>query len=293
MKLNNSIWFFDIDDTLIDTAGTSKQAVAGIERVFSDVKGEEIGRKVAEEFSKIFDQMLAGYRIKNESEWENSIVSKVAYQALISKIEDVQQNVIKNWGSSKKWSREVFIKMAADRVGVEVTPEIVHEAADAYWITLTEKTTFFSGVLPLFKNLSQLKRPIFLITSSDGRLMMDDHGNFEYDPTHSEALKRQRIELLREKGLHFNLVTIGDPEDKPHVSFFTKGIENAKEAIGHFDIEDCVIVGDSYAGDLQTPREEMGFGFAILFEKNRPETKLEDKNFIKTGNLVEALSLFE
>lgn len=293
MKLNNSIWFFDIDDTLIDTAGTSSQAVLGIERVFSDAKGDEIGKKVAEEFSIIFDQMLTGYRIKNENEWENSTVSKETYRMLISNIEQVQAEVLKNWGASKKWSREVFIKMAADRVGIDVTPELVHEAADAYWMTLTEKTKFFDGVKPLFKKLTDLNRPVFLITSSDGRLKMNENGNFEYDPKYSEALKRQRIELLREKGLHFNLVTIGDPEDKPHISFFMKGVKNAQEVIGDFNFENCVMVGDSYGGDLQTPREEMGFGYVILFEKNRTETKLEENNLIKTGNLVETLRFFK
>lgn len=285
MNIQKSIWFFDIDDTLIDTAGANTPAAEGINKVFTEKFNQDVGKKVASEFVHIFDLLLAGYRIHDKAQWASSPYKENDFNSLLQKIETLQKEIKGKWGAVKKWSREGLIKIASDTLGLKTTPELIHKAADGYWFTLTEKTTVFSGAISLIDYLNSIKRPVFLITSSDGRLTLQDNGQFTYDPAYSESLKRNRIELLRKRGIQFNSVSIGDPEDKPHDNFFIKGIKKAQESIGEFNLANCIMVGDSYAGDLETPYRKLGFGLIILFEKDRKDTIKIDNRFIKTDNL--------
>lgn len=246
-----------------------------------------MGNQVKHEFLNIFNLLLAGYRVKTPTDWKKVPGGKRNWDNLVASIANVQPQVKKEYGAIKKWSREIFIKLAADKLKLSVTPELIHEAADAYWITLTQKTRVFPGALKLFHTIAAHHRPIYLITSSDARLNMQPNGQFIYDPAYSEALKRQRIELLREKGLDFRLVSIGDPEDKPSLEFFTKGIKMAeKDLHTKINLNQCVMVGDSYTGDLETPHKKLNFGLVILFNKDLTTTKLESGNYISTGNLA-------
>lgn len=278
---DKSVWFFDIDDTLIDTAGTTVAASDGVRQVFEAKFGQERAKQVQENFNIIFNLMLAGHQATEGHSAED-------YDNLISRIEAAQQRVKEKYGSFKKWSREVFIKLAADDAGLEVTPELVHQAADAYWRELTEKTEVFPGVAGLIVEIQKHNRPLYLITSSDARLKMDESGQFDYDPGYSEELKRQRIDLLKQKGISFNGLSIGDPEDKPHLDFFEKGIKIAEADLGYpVDFQNAIMIGDSFAGDLQVPKEKLGFGLTVLFNKGRNATEVKDGHQISTGNLSE------
>ncbi len=289
----DSIWFFDIDDTLIDTAGDSRSATRGIEDVFTLHCGTDKAKRVANEVNAIFELLLVGYRVKND-DWSPVLGGKTAFDQLLIQIKTVQTAVIEKFGKAKLWSREVFIKLACDRVGVPVTPDIVHEAADAFWIKLTQEVHVLPGVVELFQTIVKHSRPIYLVTSSDARLKMDESGQFHYDSKYSEGLKRQRIELLREKGIVFNALSIGDPQDKPDVAFFQKGVETAQAEYGQsFNLKNAIMIGDSFAGDLQTPKEKMGFGLVVLFQKDRSTTVQEDEREIVTGDLSEVLSYIQ
>lgn len=291
---SKSVWFFDIDDTIINTAGTSSIASNGIKKVFEAHSTSEIASQVQNNFNQLFELMLAGHRITTEEDWQKVPGGKSSFDNLAEEIEAAQKRVKAKYGSVKKWSREVFIKLAADKVGVRVTPEIIHEAADAYWLTLTEQTTVFPQVLDLLQEIKQHNRPVYLITSSDARLKMDEEGQFDYDPTYSESLKRERIELLRAKGVNFNVVSIGDPDDKPHRDFFDKGIRKAEEDLGKpLEPENSLMFGDSFSGDLQTPKEQMGFGLVVLFKKNKKETEVIDNQQINTDNISSVLQYIE
>ncbi len=289
IKWSESVWFFDIDDTLIDTAGTSSIAADGIRKVFEEKLTPQEAKSVADEFNNIFNHMMMGYRVRSESDWNEITGGKEGFQKLLHDIEMCQKSVVDQYGAYKKFSREVFTKIAADRLGIKYSPELIHESADAYWITLTEKTIVFPHALNLIKEIKAHKRPIYLLTSSDARLKLGSDGQFTYIPEYSEGLKRERIELLREKGVDFNIVSIGDPEDKPHRDFFEKGIKKAEEDMGQkINLKNAIMYGDSFAGDLQTPKEVLGFGFVVLFQKERQHVKAVDERQIDTGNLLEA-----
>ena len=45
------------------------------------------------------------------------------------------------------------MKLAADKANLRVTPKLVHEAADAYWLTLTEQTMVYPHALGLIKTI--------------------------------------------------------------------------------------------------------------------------------------------
>lgn len=293
MTWQESIWFSDVDDTLIDTAGTSTTASNGIRTVFEPTFGAEKASEVQGRFNDLFALMMASYRVKNDEDWTRVPGGQEALHELISYFESSQKQVTAEYGHYKKWSREVFIKCAADDAGISVTPELVHEAADAYWLTLTEQTEVFSDALRLSSVIAEHQRPLFLVTSSDARLKMQSDGQFIYDPAYSEALKRQRIELLRDKGLRFNAMSIGDPEDKPHLDFFNKALRVAGEELG-IDIEPshAIMLGDSFGGDLQTPKERLGFGLVVLREKTKTTTEVNDSHQLSLGDLREVEKFF-
>lgn len=288
---SDSIWFFDIDDTLIDTAGTTLSASEGIRKVFLAKHSPEQAKQVKDNFNHIFQLMMTGLHMSNTEEWQKVPEDKKAFDKLMKNIENSQVRVKKRYGVIKKWSREVLIKLAAEKAGLSVTPQLVHEGADAYWLVLTEQTTVYPHALSLIKEIKKHNRPIYLITSSDGRLKMDNKGQFDYDPEYSEALKRQRIELLREKGVNFNSVSIGDPEDKPHLDFFQKGIRIAEKDLGqNIDLSNAIMIGDSFTGDLQTPKERLGFGLVVLFQKDKLETEVIDEHQITTSRLSDVVN---
>lgn len=140
MQIKDSIWFFDIDDTLIDTVGSTVDAAEGIYDYFRMNYSESDALNIKNRFVEIFQLILAGYRVKSEEDWMQVPGGKVAFDKLMSEIDSRQLKVKKDFGAIKKWSREVFIKIAADEFNIKVTPEIIHGATEAHWLRLTEKT---------------------------------------------------------------------------------------------------------------------------------------------------------
>jgi len=295
MHIKDSVWFFDIDDTLVDTAGCTIDGADGVYNIFRNTYSEENALRIKDRFIEIFELILAGYRVMSEEDWAQVPGGKVAFDKLMSKIDSLQIKVKQKFGTTKKWSREVFIKIAADELDIKTTSELIHEAAEAYWLTLTEKIEVFPGTLEFFEFLNKNNLPIYFITSSDARLKMLPDGQFIYVPEYSEELKRHRIELLREKGLNFRLVTIGDPEDKPSVEFFQKGIGLAKQdlKLTEFDFSKAVMIGDSIKGDLETPKDKFHFGLVVLFKKGQASLIKHEESYISTGNLTTIINWLE
>lgn len=283
-----SIWFSDVDDTLVDTDKTSVEAADGIKKVFEKKYGSEIANKTKEEFIQIYKTMVASIRNKTDADWAKSQIPKADFEKVWNLLETYQKEIIQKWGNLKKFSREVFLKICADRLKLSIPTEILYEAVDTYWLELSKKTTVLPGVLELTQQIEKHKRPLYLFTGSDCRLTLNENGQFEYDPKISEDFKRGRVQLLREKGINFNLVSVGDPEDKPHVDFFQKGIKLAEEDLRQkIDLTNAIMVGDAYVADLETPKNILNFGLVVLFEKGRIKTEIIDEHQITTGNLAE------
>lgn len=286
IKWQDSIWFFDIDDTLIDTAGTSSIAAEGIQKIFQNHFDKETADRVVNEYNNIFDYMLAGYRAYN-NDWSNVEGGEKAFDEFLDQIGGMQKQVLQDYGSIKKWSREVFLKMAADRLNIEVAPEIIHNSIDEYWISLTEKTKIFDDALLLFEIIHKHKSPICLVTSSEARLKMEPDGQFIYNPEYSKKLKAERIEILKGRGLDYNSVIIGDPIDKPEVAFFQEALDTARNDSREDNIvnSNCIMVGDSFDRDLRTPKEKLDFGLVVLYELGQEKLVEVEPGFITTGDL--------
>ncbi|HWY79548.1 MAG TPA: hypothetical protein VNW29_04260 [Candidatus Sulfotelmatobacter sp.] len=289
----DSIWFSDVDDTLINTAKNTEVASEGVELVFTARFGKEIGKKIKKNFIEVFHTMMAGLRNKTEDDWSTSAIKKEEFDNLWEKIEKYQQEIKEKYGTVKKFSREIFIQIAADRANLQISPELLYEAADAYWVTLSEKTELLPGVKNLTDIIKQHGRPLYLITSSDARLKLKSNGQFEYIPEYSESFKRERMQLLRNKGLEFNIVSIGDPEDKPHLDFFKKGINLAEKDFGSpIILKNAIFMGDSFTADLQTPKEQLGFGLVVLCQEEKAIVEIIDEHQITTNNLEKIIPYF-
>lgn len=277
---DESIWFSDVDDTLITTAESSIPASDGIRDVFTSRYGKEVGITIQKEFINIFNTMLSLHRGNNETDEQRS---------LIAEIENYQKGLPAEYGKPKRWSREIFTMIAARRLGITVSHELISEATDAYWMNLTQIAEIIPGVFSLLSEIKKHKRPFYLVTGSDVRLV-EDNRQFLYNPHYSENFKRERLAVLRQRGINFNLVSIGDPEDKPHKDFFEKAVRVAEEDLGeNIDLSKAIIIGDSFAADLQTPKEQMGFGLSVLYQNGSDKTEVIDEHMITTGNLSEII----
>src|SRR5665213_1217390 len=168
----NSVWFADVDDTLIDTISAAEYGTEGVREALVAHYGEAKATEIQTNFSAMFRLMFDGYRVKHDEGWQKVVGGKEAFDSLLETVASLQAQVKENYGHVKKWSREVFIKLAADEAGVEITPELVHEATDAYWINLTEHIEIFPDALELADTIAEHGRPLYLVTSSDARLTM-------------------------------------------------------------------------------------------------------------------------
>jgi len=293
LSWSESIWFFDVDDTLINTAELTEVSSQSMVPVLEKSIGKEKAGQLREHFLQIFATMLAGHRLHHPAEWEKQPELKKEYNALVQKMESYQQHIQEEFGGIKKWSREIFVQLAADQIGIDLAPTVIDLAADAYWTTLAEKATLLEGVLELFQEILAHDRPVFLVTGSDAHLQRNDDGQFRYSPKYSEEFKLKRIHPLREKGVHFHGVSIGDPVDKPHREFFEKALKMAARELGKtIDPKNVIMVGDSFASDLQVPKEELGFGLVVLFEKGRTKIETIDERQVITGNLAGLTQFF-
>lgn len=283
--LETGVWFFDLDDTLISTLQAHEEGVKAIGRFFRTHLSSENAEGIEEGVRVIYERLFRAHVAKTEEDWAQIAGGHKANDALIDRIRSCQPDMIRSSGQFKKWSREVFVKMAADDLGVSVTPEQVAESVDAYWNTLSDSAIVFDDAKRLLEALRERGRKIYVVTASDARLHMQQNGTFIYDPAHSAAFKQTRIERMVPKGLLYDGTSIGDPEDKPSKEFFEKAVALAKKTTGEAILpEQCVMVGDAYAGDLQTPREKMNFGLVILIDRHsKPKTHAE--NYMETNDL--------
>lgn len=287
----NKVFLFDVNHTLINTALYHAQSLTEIEKYLSKHITKEAAQYIVNRFNEIFLLMVAGFLFRTEEEWKEVQGGKKSYEKLVGLITQHQIKVKEEWGFIKKWSREVFLKIAADEIKVILPPEVICNTATLYWDTITNLTEPFEDAKKLHAYLANKGYLTYLLTSSDGRLRIEN-GFFRYNPIFSGNYKKNRISTLKNKGLFFRDIIVGDPHDKPLPDYYKHAVEIVeKDLKKKVKNENFVIVGNSLEDDLETPKI-LGFGQGFLLKKGC-KTKKIDKNIFEIGNLMDIISIMK
>jgi len=291
-KDKNKIFLFDVNHTLINTALYHTKALSVVESQLIKYTDKESASYITKRFDEIFLLMVAGFLFRTEEEWKSVDGGKESYIKLIDLITKHQKEIKREWGFIKKWSREVFIKIASDEIYVHLNPDEIFEIGTAYWTTITNLTEPFAEGKKLLNYIHKKKYLIYLLTSSDGRLMIKN-GFFRYDPKISGDFKKNRMITLLAKGLKFQDIVVGDPEDKPLPSFYERAFKIIEKDTGRkMNLSSLVMVGNSFEDDLEIPVKIMGVGTGVLLEKGG-KLKKEGDNIYRTGNLLDIIKLLK
>lgn len=150
------------------------------------------------------------------------------------------------------WSRELWMYHYLSDLPKQERFEKSQQASDIYWRGLGQSSSIYEDT-PLFvERLRENKFHVALVTSSDGRLTLNEEKNrFIYSPQKAKRLKTERYEMCG-FGELFDLqneLFIGDPIAKPHQIFW-------EETLRELEIEPSknnhiVVIGDSYETDLK------------------------------------------
>lgn len=292
MTNTNKVFLFDVNHTLINTAVYHTQALNKVNNYLKKHTDKQSAQYITNRFNEIFLLMVAGFLLRTDKEWEEIPGGRKSYENLVDIIASHQIKVKEKWGFIKKWSREVFIKIAADEIKVILSPEVIHETATVYWDTITHLTVPFKEARKLHAYLAKKSYPSYLLTSSDGRLQIKK-GFFSYNPAFSGNYKKKRMQTLKKKGLYFRDIIVGDPFDKPLPDYYKHAIEIVqKDLRKKINKEDFVIVGNSFEDDLETPNVILGFGHGFLIKKGYPVKKTHE-NIFEIGNLLEIISIMK
>lgn len=282
----HSIWFADIDDTLIDTLEAHKSASKEIADILEPMIGERSALTITKRFLELFQILMNGHRTyKVEDQAESPDDTSKQYKALRARIDDCQEELRKHWGAIKVFSREVLLTLAGEDCGFSLAPQQISKCIHHYWGKVADYALCFDDACKLLKVIAEMNRPLYLFTSSDGRLNLRIDGQFEYDPEMSRRLKRARIEKLRAKGLQYRDLFIGDPVDKPNPEFFEVMYRSVASDLGEeFKLEHTIILGDSYDADLHVPVTVWKTALGIWYRRGQVEVAFEKERVITVGN---------
>jgi FMN phosphatase YigB (HAD superfamily) len=222
----------DVDYTLVDFGAGHRQAVAALGREY----GAGLARFVDDSFALTLE---AGRRLDGER-WE----ARGRYAELLAGMaaktpagEEV-----------KHWSRERWIQLASDRLGLGLRPIDVALARDLYWETVGRSAGLYPDAEIFLRRLEERRLLLVLMTASDS-VLRPDQGGFSYDPHFAAAYKRRRLALLPFRA---DASVIGDPHYKPSAEFFDE-VDVVMRAHGAAPPSRILAVGDSPKSDLAAP----------------------------------------
>jgi FMN phosphatase YigB (HAD superfamily) len=226
----------DVDETLAH----QNQAV-GLKKVAACLSSYGApGNKTADDFAKIylaFNHIYHGKGDAGESKLHDEITS---YK--IKMPEDIT-------GERLTWSRELWLKVVAEKNGLDISDEKIIAVIDAYWEGISLASPIYPDALAF---LSKVKDK-FLVVGSDRRLSLED-GRLAYDP---EIAHEKKIKRLFDQGFakffDSECIITGDPYDKPHLKFWQK----AMGVMGISDPPNVILVDDS----LKIAKSGADFGF--------------------------------
>lgn len=288
MTKTDKIFLFDVNHTLINTALYHTQALIDVENYLAKYIDKNAAKYIVKRFDEIFLLMVAGFLFKTDEEWKDVPGGIKSYENLIKLITKHQIKVKEEWGFIKKWSRETFLKIAADEIKVHIPPENIYNAGTTYWDAITNRTEPFEDAREIINYITNLGYPVYLLTSSDGRLSINN-GYFRYNNKISGNYKRKRIETLRNKGLNFKGIIVGDPEDKPLPEYYKRALIEIEKDLGKkIDPSHFIMTGNSFDDDLEIPIILFKFGKGFLFDKNSKNKNVGGfPNIHRINNLME------
>lgn len=281
----DTVWLSDLDDTLIDTARMHDKAVLSVITRLKSFIHETEAVRIGKRFNDLFQLLIKAHQSNGPDAAASHSQSMMEAEDLTARIENDQQDIIERWGAPKRFSREALLKVAGDDYGVRFTAAQIQYTIDGYWEDLKYHPIYFSGAVTLTKRVMEAGYPLFIMTSSDGRLTLSDTGQFEYDPDLSRTFKADRVESLREQGLAYRDVIIGDPVDKPTPDFFEILYRRVEQGLsGRFNPRHCVVLGDSYRSDLKIPMSQWDAGLGILYRPGQAEAATEQQRVVSVGS---------
>ena len=255
------VFFLDIDDCLIETSRLGKEELSAL---YTALKRLDIprSREITAEFEKSFHRLYDLHQEKLLSKPQQEELEKY-----LSRLYELQAEIITKWGQVKKWSRECFIFIAAEKYGVKLDSQQTAVAAENLWKSIAGHTPFYVDAKRFLHKLIAQKIPFYLISSSDCRLTFNDKKKlFEYDWEYSKKLKLQRLEKLIRLGIPHENIFLGDPYDKPDPWVFRQALTKAKKDIpGVFH---SVMIGDSPKNDLE-PALKIGMDKFIWINRHK------------------------
>lgn len=281
----HTVWLADVDDTLIDTAGMHNAASSSIVGVLGQFVGEKKAEQVVRRFAEIFQILVTSHQSSERHEATRIEETRKSDCELEARIDECQQEIRQRWGTTKKFSREMLLKLAGEDCGAALTPQQIQQCADHYWQHLESHVICFDDAIRLTEDLARAGSPLFLFTSSDGRLIPKENGHFDYDPESSHRFKEARVEKLRAKGLRYQSVFIGDPIDKPTPEFYKMVYSSVERNLHrHLDPRNVIVLGDSYRSDLEIPVSDWKVALGILYRPGQEDVIAEQERIVSVGN---------
>src|SRR3990167_2240244 len=162
-----TVFFLDIDDCLIETSRLGKAELTALETSLKDL-GIDNANSITTEFVSSFHRLYDRHQGK--------ILSKIDTEKLnnyMDRLKLLQTNIIQEYGQIKKWSRETFLYIAAEKYGIKLTADQINKASFSLWKAITDHNPFYPDALKFLKILISENLNFYLISSSDCRLQYD------------------------------------------------------------------------------------------------------------------------
>jgi FMN phosphatase YigB (HAD superfamily) len=277
----DAVWFADVDDTLVDTVRMHNEASSSIVSVLGSFVGDKKAYDVVRRFEEIFEILIESH----QSSAPDIERTQRERDDLLRRIAEYQQEIKARWRTTKKFSRETLLKIAGEDYGIDLTSEQIRQCIDHYWQHVLSHPLCFDDAIRLTQMLAKVGLPLFLMTSSDGRLTLNESGQFDYDPVSSRRFKEARVQSLRAEGLHYREVFVGDPIDKPTREFFQFVYDSVERHLGRrLNPQHTVVIGDSYTSDLQIPVSEWKVGLGVLYRPGQEDIIVEQDRVVSVGD---------
>lgn len=239
----------DWDHTLVDfDAGHA----AGMQAI-SNLTNATFAKRVNE----IFQFLVRGNRVGLDEQWSE----RADHDRLLDSFKEYQVHDLEKYGS-RRWSREIWLVIAARELGFSVTPAFITQLREAYWEAVSQNATIFPEVPEFLEWLKIAGIALIVMTGSDSVVTIygEDSIKLQYTPQDSWDYKLKRITRVPAQK-----ILIGDPHDKPKQEFF-EGVYHASRELGAQEKSDTWFVGDSMGGDLSVPHKD---GYPTFLVKRR------------------------